>query len=459
MLRSLYVRLLLAFTLVVGVGIAIAAIVASVTAGHELNTFVRTTDSAYVDDLARKLEDFYRSTGSWSEVGSVFAALPPVAGRLQLQDAGGTVIAQSSPASGAGRANAGQGRRGQGPGDASGASTRTVPLFVDGQQVGTLLATGGLGASVAASATDRFNERVRLALVIGGIAALVAALALAMLFALSITRPLRRLRDVTRRVANGDYSQRASVGGPSETADLGASFNQMAEALESGQQQRRQLLADIVHELRTPLSVIQGTAQGFIDGVIPADERHAAVIRDESALLGKIVADLRDLSLAETGELRLETKPVDLADLAERATGAIRQRAAEQKVKLELVLEEDLPPALVDPDRTLQILSNLLDNAVRHTPEGGQITLSVSQDGPTRLLAEVRDSGEGIATEHLPHIFDRFYRVDPSRSRRGGTGLGLAIVRQLARAQGGDVTVESEPGRGSCFRVTFRVSL
>jgi len=338
-------------------------------------------------------------------------------------------------------------------------TTQRIPIYANGQQVGTLVVLSQQGTpATSAPLSDRFFDRVRLALLVGGVTALVVAVIFAVFLVDGTTRPLRRLTEAARRVAAGDFGQRVKVTSPAEVAELGASFNQMAAALEGDQRARRQLLTDIVHELRTPLSVIQGTAQGFLDGVIAPDEDHAAVIRDEAMLLGKLVTDLRDLSLAEAGELRLETRPSDLGELARQAVAAVQQRADEQGIEMELTAPADLPLCLTDRERTLQILGNLLDNALRHAPRGGRISVCVHPAAGGVLAVAVADTGEGIPSEHLSRIFERFYRVDASRARGAGTGLGLAIVDQLTRAQGGAVSVESTPGEGSVFTVSFPVA-
>ena len=338
-------------------------------------------------------------------------------------------------------------------------ATQRIPIYANGQQVGTLVVLSQQGApATSALLSDRFLDRVRLALLVGGVTALVVAVIFAVFLVDGITRPLRRLTEAARRVAAGDFSHRVDVTSPLEAAELAGSFNRMAEALERDQKTRRRLLADITHELRTPLSVIQGTAQGFLDGVIQPDQDHAAVIRDEAELLGKLIADLRDLSLAEAGELRLERRPADLGELARQAAAAVQHRTQKQGIEIEVVAPPDIPPCLVDSVRTLQMLGNLLDNALRHTPQGGRITLGIRGPEDGMLVVEVADTGEGIPPEHLPHIFERFYRVDASRERSGGTGLGLAIVNQLAQAQGGSVGVDSAPGQGSVFWVRFPVA-
>jgi signal transduction histidine kinase len=332
-------------------------------------------------------------------------------------------------------------------------------VFANGQQVATLVVLSQEEAATPGGEIgDRFLDRVRLALLVGGVAALVIALILGVVLVDGITRPLRRLRDAARRIAAGDFSQRVAVTSPLEAAELADSFNRMTETLERDQETRRRLLSDVVHELRSPLSVIQGTAQGFLDGVIPADPEHAAVIRDEAALLGKLITDLRDLALAEAGELRLERKPADVAELVRQTVAGLLPRARESGVEVEVVAPPGLPPSMVDRDRTLQIVGNLLDNALRHTPREGRITVRLREAPPGMLALSVADTGEGIAPDHLLHVFERFYRVDAARARGGGTGLGLAIVKQLAEAQGGAATVESAPERGSLFTVTFPVA-
>jgi signal transduction histidine kinase len=500
MLRSLHARLLLAFVLVVAVAVGIAEVIAERAATSEFGSYRRSTDTAYVESLAQELGEYYAATGSWEGVQSVFAALPVVPGRLELLDASGAVVAQSTPGYGPGGSGGeggpsgtggntpqgaggggsgggmgqmeGQQGRGSGAGQQSaaggeesgtgdavaGTAAQSVPVVSAGQQVATLIMLSGQGSTAAGGqVSDRFIDRVRTALLVGGIAALLAALLLAALVVGSVTRPLRRLRDAARRLASGDFSHRVEITAPAEAAELGTSFNHMAEALERDKEARHRLLADIAHELRTPLSVIQGTAQAFLDGVIPPDQEHAAVIRDQAVQLSKLITDLRDVSMAEAGELRLEAVPSDLGELARQAATAAQHRAEEQGIELEVAVSTSVPLCLIDSARTLQIIGNLLDNALRHTPRGGRVTLRVGEREGGVIAVEIEDTGEGIPPEHLPHVFERFYRVDASRARSGGTGLGLAIVSQLARAQGGSVSVESEPGRGSTFRVTFPV--
>ena len=519
MLRSMRLRLVLAFVAVVAVAIGIAEVVAERTATREFDAYVGRVDAVYIETLTQNLGDYYAANGSWQGVESVFEALPQVPGHLQLQDNSGAVVGDTSPGRGpggpGGPSNSGGGPNAtpsavpggpNGPGgpggnenapgsnsprsesegqdgdlmeevaavswtsevtdaDAAGSAQTTatpqavqrIPIYANGQQVGTLVVLSRALPTSSASLSDRFFDRLRLALLVGGLTGLVLAVMLATFLVNGITGPLRRLTDAARRIASGDFSERVAVTSPSEAAELAASFNRMAETLERDQETRHRLLSDIVHELRTPLSVIQGTAQGFVDGVIPADAAHAGIICDEASLLNKLITDLRDIALAESGELRLERKPANLAALARQAAGAVQPRATEKGVELEVVVPDGLPPAFVDSDRTLQIVGNLLENALRHTPSGGRVSVRLSGSRDSLLALQVADTGEGIPSEHLPHIFERFYRADPARPA-GGTGLGLAIVKQLTEAQGGSVSVESAPGRGSVFTVTFPVS-
>jgi signal transduction histidine kinase len=532
MLRSIRVRLVLSFVVVVAVAVGIAEVVASQMTTHEFDAYVGRVDSAYIQTLANNLGNYYATHNSWSGVESVLESLPQVPGRLQVQDNSGTIVGDTSPGRGPGPGgssgtpgpqatpqgqgpggsnNEGSGSSGTavpgqqlGPGNSdagpSGSSNGTgnggisqndspmedtallssdleaadadgsvdgqaatpaaiqrIPIYANGQQVGTLVVVSQTTPSSDALLSDRFFDRVRLALVVGGITGLVLAAVFAFFLVGGITRPVRQLSNAARRIASGDFGHRVEITSPSEAAQIATSFNQMAEALEQDQETRRRLLSDIVHELRTPLSVIQGTAQGFVDGVIPADAAHAAVIRDEASLLNKLITDLRDIALAESGELRLERKPADLTELARQAVATVEPRAKEKGVEVELDARDELPLAFIDSDRTLQIAGNLLENALRHTPSGGSVSLQLSKSGGHTLMLSVADTGEGIPPEHLPHIFERFYRADPARPA-GGTGLGLAIVKQLTEAQGGSVSVKSTPGQGSVFTVTLPAS-
>jgi len=284
----------------------------------------------------------------------------------------------------------------------------------------------------------------------------VVALAIIIMLLAQIFRAVRRaatpvseLLDGVERIADGDFAVRIRERGPRATRNLARAFNSMAGRLEDNEHHRRALLADVTHELRTPLTVIQGSLEGFLDGVYPADPAHLAPILEETHVLSRLIDDLRTLSLAESGTLALHREPTDLGVLAGETAAAFRPQAETAGVTVNLDVSDDLPLLSVDPVRLSEVMHNLVSNALRYTPAGGTVTLTgrPAEDGGAVL--EVRDTGTGIATDALPHVFDRFYKSADSR----GSGLGLAIAKNLITAHGGQLSVESELGKGTLMRV------
>jgi len=259
--------------------------------------------------------------------------------------------------------------------------------------------------------------------------------------------PIGEVMEAADRVAGGDYSTRVQVRGAGEVGRLASSFNQMAERLQANETQRRALLADVAHELRTPLSVIRGNVEGMLDGVYPADEAHLGPVLEETAVMARLLDDLQTLSTAEAGVLRLHRERVDPAALAEDAATAFRARADRAGVGLDCRSTAPVPEVDVDPLRIGEVLANLLTNAIRHTPRGGSVQVVVSPD-PGGVAFAVSDTGPGIDARDLPHVFDRFVKSADS----GGAGLGLAIARSLVEAHGGRITAESAPGQGTTMR-------
>jgi two-component system, OmpR family, sensor histidine kinase BaeS len=279
---------------------------------------------------------------------------------------------------------------------------------------------------------------------------LVLAVGVSVLVATRLVRPVRAVTAAARRMRAGDGSARVMVRAKGEVGELGAAFNEMSEHLDRMERQRKAMVSDVSHELRTPLSNIRGWLEATQDGVAELDPALTASLVEEATLLQHIVDDLQQLALADAGKLRLHPEPVDVADLVEQI--ATVYRAAAAAAGLVLTVEVTGRPYLdADPVRLRQAVGNLLANALRHTPAGGRVSLRAYADGDD-VLIEVADTGPGIAPEHLPYVFDRFWRAEKSRSRQtGGSGLGLAIVRQLAEAHGGSAAVRSEPGRGATF--------
>ncbi len=260
-------------------------------------------------------------------------------------------------------------------------------------------------------------------------------------------KPIGDVMDAAGRIADGDLSARAPVHGPWDVRNLAGAFNRMADRLERNERQRRDLLADVAHELRTPLSVIRGRVEGMRDGLYEADAEHLELIEQETDVLARLLGDLQLLSNAEAGALPLHRERLEPMELVDAAVAAYRAQADEAGVALETRSEEGVPPLDVDRVRIGEVLSNLVSNAIRHTPAGGKVTVAVAHSGED-VAFEVSDTGAGIPSDELPTVFDRFAKSPESR----GAGLGLAIAKSLVQAHGGTISAESEPGRGTTMR-------
>ncbi len=301
-----------------------------------------------------------------------------------------------------------------------------------------------------------FRRSILTAVSVAAGGAVIAGILSSLLLSRQILRPLRQLAESSQRIAHGHYAERLAVPPSDELALVATNFNQMAEALEQVEQQRITLIGDVSHELRTPLTGLKGYLEGLMDGIFPSDEETFAQMYQEVRRLGRLVDDLQALSQVEAGQISLHPQTFDLIPLLERVVAQIRPQAEAQSLALVL----DVPPipitVLADPDRAAQILLNLLSNAIRYTPDGGSITVRASRR-PHHTLITVEDTGIGIPAGTLPYLFERFYRVDPSRARSsGGSGIGLTIARHLAWAMGGELTAASPgPNQGSVFTFTL----
>jgi two-component system sensor histidine kinase BaeS len=290
-------------------------------------------------------------------------------------------------------------------------------------------------------------------------ATLVALLAVVGTVLLShrVLQPIDTLTAAANRFGDGDLTQRVPAAGHDEIAQLARSFNRMADSLQAADDRQRRLVADVAHELRTPLSNLRGYLEALKDGVVPASQELFVSLHEEAVLQQRLVADLQDLALAEAGALTYYRVPTDLAELLEVCRYAHQAAADEAGVALRLA---DVGPIMVDadPDRLRQVLANLLSNALRATPAGGSVTLGTVDVGDGWAAVVVRDTGTGISATDLPYIFDRFWRTDSARGRStGGSGLGLAIARQIVTDHGGRIAAQSEPGRGTAVTVTLPV--
>jgi two-component system OmpR family sensor kinase/two-component system sensor histidine kinase BaeS len=333
-----------------------------------------------------------------------------------------------------------------------------TPITVGGRTVGTLYALNDVSdaASLANDFLAAAQQSVWLASAAAGVVALLAGVALFR----QIVAPVRQVTAAAQAMTAGKLDQRVAVRSRDEIGQLAGAFNQMADALVQQQQLRRNLIADVAHELRTPLSVIQGNLEAMLDGVLPLGVDEIASLHEETMLLTRLVNDLRLLSLAEAGQLTLARQTVAIDELLYRAVAPLQPQADMSEITLAVQAAPALGPVAVDADRVVQVLSNLLQNALRYTGAHGTICVSAAAAanaaGEPEVLITVADSGSGIDASDLPHVFDRFYRGDKSRSRTsGGTGIGLALAKQLVEAHGGRIWVESTLGRGSTFRFTL----
>ncbi len=310
-----------------------------------------------------------------------------------------------------------------------------------------------------------FGDAVNEALTLAASAAFVAAMAISLFVTRQVVAPIRAMMAATQRIAEGHYNERVRVSGDlakdevDELGQLALHFNQMADKLERTETIRRQLIGDVAHELRTPLTAIKGSMEGLMDGVLPADAETFQQVYREADRLQHLVADLQELSRVEAGAYSLNLRPVSVGHLVEAFVARLGRQFTEKGVALETDLPAGLPSVMADEDRIGQVLLNLAGNALQYTPAGGKVCLTAHrQDNEVHIA--VSDTGIGIAVEHLPHIFTRFYRVDKSRSRAGGgSGIGLTIAKHLVEAHGGRMWAASlGPGQGSTFTFTLPIA-
>jgi signal transduction histidine kinase len=497
-MHSLWLKLLAAFALIILLGAAVNALLVSRATSGQFSRFVTASSQGWTEQMAPVLADYYARTGSWQGVepylrspwlgmmegaqaqpggqgqnssrsgmhgmmgsgmmgpdgmGHSMMGADMMAGdmwhglglRLLLADRQGTVVADTA-AELAGTALT--------PAELAGAT----PIEVAGEPAGMLLPVAAIGDT--ASPAAEYLAAVNQASWLSSLAAAGLALLLGVFLFRQIGAPVRALTKASRNIAAGDLDQRVPVTSRDEIGQLALTFNHMADALARDQRLRRTMMADIAHELRTPLSIMQANLEAMQDGVLPADPPEIALLQDEVLLLTRLVDDLRLLSLAEAGQLKLQLAPTDLSDLICRSVDRLRVQADATQVALVVDLLPDLPPLDVDADRLEQVFSNLLGNALRYTPTGGRITVAADirpvEGLPRAVVVEVADTGKGIDAADLPYLFDRFYRADKSRNRAsGGSGIGLALVKQLVEAHGGRVWVESAPGTGATFAVAL----
>ncbi len=459
MIKSLRARLTLSFLAVIVVTVLLVVLVANVITRERFTYFVSEGGQRMAQRLAPFFARYYAGQGSWTgmreilnQLGEQSTAAPgrrfgetamplPVAlrdDRVLLLSPAGEIIADSDPDAGSVRL----------PADST---VQGAAVVVNGEHVGTVVVVSGLGLLNRFQTT--FLRQVTGLLLLAGVLIAVVGYLVSEVQARRIVAPVKALSQAAHRIATGDFSQRVPVTAEDELGEMAQAFNAMAEELERQRALRHRTMADIAHELRTPLSVLQIELESLEDGLIEPTPEAIAGLQAEVTHLGRLVDDLRVLALTDAGDLRLERQPLDLGAWIREVVERVRPKAQEKSLTLDVTVGDGLVVG-GDAQRLAQVLLNLVTNAIRHTPPGGQIAVTAHRSDAGEVLVTVADTGEGIPVEHLPHVFERFYQVDPARSSRG-TGLGLSIARSLVEAHGGRIWVESEPGAGSAFVFTL----
>jgi two-component system, OmpR family, sensor kinase len=461
-MNRLWVRLTLALVAITLTSVIIVAVLANVTAVSQFGEFVSRQDAINQTQLTEALADYYQANGNWEGVSVVLdaakSARPPLSSNRRpplrpnglrgpttylLADADGRIVVDDQ------RKRVGEAL----PGDERSVA---LPIQLDGKTVGYLMANSP-EQELLLEARQLFLSQLRRNLVFAGLIASVIAVVIGALISRAIVSPLAQLAQAARAFSARQWNMRTQPNGTQEIDDVAHAFNNMAESLQQAEVNRRNLTADIAHELRTPLSVIQGNLRAMLDDVYPLERSEIANVYDETRLLSRLVEDLRELALAEARQIELKPQAIDVSRLLQATADQFAIAADARGVSLAVQPLGLLPAVFADGDRAGQVLRNLINNALRHTPEGGRVTL-MAELNPGHVRLSVRDTGEGITPDDLPLVFDRFYRSDKSRARAsGGTGLGLAIAKTLIEAMSGQIGVESRVGQGSTFWFTLPV--
>ncbi len=449
-MRSLALKLTLAFLLIGLTGAVLVAVILQLRTRSAFDQFiVSREEQTMVDNLTQ----YYQEHSSWVGVANDYRFIQqnpqrPESRRSPLRfilvDLNHVVLASMKT-------------------DAIGQKlpdsdfTRPIAIKYDNATVGWLVQDTPPPLLVPNSPEDVFLGAVNQATLISSLVAAGLALALGGFLAYTMTRSLRELTAATDQIAHGNLDQQVKIRSKDELGNLAASFNKMSRDLAQSTRARRQMTADIAHDLRTPLSVITGYSEALNDGKLPGTPEIYSIVYQETQHLNKLIDDLRTLSLADVGELSVTLQPTPPLAMLNRVVARHDLASKQKEVLLQVEPAEDLPEVNVDPERMNQVFDNLVANAFRYTPRGGKIVLSAASTGDTVTL-RVSDNGKGIDSEVLPHIFDRFFRGDPSRTQNGESGLGLAIARSIVEAQGGTIDVESSLGLGATFTISVPVA-
>jgi signal transduction histidine kinase len=447
-------RLALAFVLVAVAAVGLLAALTVAATSSQVSGLAASQQQDTLRSVATALSRAYQRAGGWehADLQPAYTVAASAGAVLQVRDSGGQVVTPHGFDPGELMAGLGNGMMGGGQGRGNGAGMMAqaarAPVTVAGAQVGTALVR--FTGSGTAAADQRLRSALERTVALGAGLAALLALAVAWFIASRLSRPLVRLTQAVAAIEAGDRSARTrQAAAPGEIGELAVAFDRMADALDREDALRRQLLADVAHELRTPITILQASCEQLADGALQPTPERMLSLRDESLRLGRLVRDLETLAAAEAAGLALVREPVALAEVAGSVADLLGPAFAAAGARL----VTRLTPVQVtgDAGRLSQVITNLLANALKFGPPHGQVTLTAGPaDGLARL--EVADEGPGIPAGELPHVFDRFWRGSAGR-RAGGSGIGLAVVSELVRAHGGQVHVTSTPGQGARFTV------
>ncbi len=457
MFKSLHGKLALAFVLVVFAASILVAVFVRASSSNLLTRLILEQQSSRVTGL---LANYYALNGSWDGVGD----------QWRIFQASGNEAGANDDSHGMGNMTGQRMRRLFGLADEKGVVLVSIDtqypvgsklprsvvrnstaVVVNGETVGTLLRARSL--TELNPEESSFLQRTNRVLLLAVAGSVLAALLIGLLLARTLTRPLNALTQAARAIAGGNLQQQVQVTSQDEIGQLAEAFNRMSAEVARVNQQRKQMTADIAHDLRTPLTVVGGYVESMRDGVLQPTPRRLDLIYSEIERLQRLVNDLRMLSQVDAGELPLNPQLIQPASLLQQAAEVFQHQAQQGGITLQVNCPPDLPMLRVDEARMMQVLGNLLSNALRYTPAGGQVTLLASTS-PGKVQLAVQDTGSGIPPQELGQIFDRFHRADKSRhSENGESGLGLAIVKALVTAHNGRVWAESIAGQGTVVRL------
>ncbi len=446
--HALWFKLTAAFLLVAITGVLAVSILANQVTANSFRTYLHEDQAGRWGDLQSQLVRSHAQLGNWNGAEQILITARPGRGQgggsLALLDENDDTIITV----------------GKAMGDKAETALRVGVMDENGRLIATILIAEPGGQM--SHAADKFLADVNRAIWMGGLFAIAAALFLGLFLARRLTRPLSQLTQAAHSVAEGELGEQVHVSSTGEIGELATSFNSMSLALAEAEQQRQQMLADVAHELRTPISIMRSHLEAMLDGVFETSSSNLALIHEETLLLGRLVEDLRTLSLAEAGSLSLTMETVDMAELIAQAMAAFEPLAEAEGIELTAVIPPHSVMLNTDANRMHQVLGNLLSNALRHVVHGTQLPHAVT----VTLLANtheisltIADNGLGLSPQAQEHVFDRFWRADSSRTHdQGGSGLGLAISQAIVVALNGRVSLESKPQEGAAFTVTLSVS-